>query len=201
MAAPVLLLHQDEAALGAALIRAAADAAGCGGGLVAAWAFCHLVPPVLSVELAAAEILTKVAAGGGPCSGFSFQSEPRGRTPGLIPPPIIAFDGAEPIAFDPALAALADAVDAGAFGLVVSNGLSLDLAPGPKVAYRPGILRLHPRPWGQTSTGDADVFAGAGFPTLVISPEGLSGPRSAHEVLELFAQLTGYMARDRRAAA
>lgn len=98
------------------------------------------------------------------------------------------------LVFKPALAALVAEVQAGAGALIVSHGLYTSSAAGHTLPFCPGIiLRLNP------CGGDAslnDPFAKAGLPTLFISPQVAARTRSAHETLDLCAQLAAAMAAE-----
>jgi len=187
----VVAISPHEVALGSALIRAAAT--GRGAGLVAAWAHIHLLRPLLFAEQQLIKMLAAVEAVE-TSSSFCFRTTPGPRTPGLVP----HFGDADEISlFEPTLAILATEVAAGAGALIVSNGLHGE--DGAPPIRRPGVLRILPCTWDE-SQDEHDVFAQAGFPTLVISPDVVPHSRSAHEILELCAQLAAHLAVEPPAA-
>jgi len=127
----------------------------------------------------------------------SWRSKNRGNPPRPHDCGTACAEESRQLEFDPALALLAADVAAGGFGLIVSNGLPTHLIPETKASFRPGILRLHPCTRGKSPDSTPDVLAKAGFPTLAVSDTAATGARSAHEALELCAQLAAHMAAAR----
>jgi len=200
MATPLsIALHPEEVALGASLIVAAAGAVRRGGGVVAAWDFFHATNVPTRTDVAVAAMLQMAAAQlDVPCVCFRFRSQPLARALGLVPARGRLTDGEDGLLFEPALAALAADVAAGAAALVVSNGLRTGFAPQAPAPFLPGVLRLRPCE-REVLDSREDAFAESGFPTLVVSDRVNANGRSAHEGLELCARLAARLASDLQA--
>lgn len=189
-------LHPEDVAAGAALIVAAAGAVRQGGGLVAAWDYSHLMTPYYPSEEAAAAMLALAGQRlGCPTSCFQFKTTVHARMPELRPIPTVPPEE-DRLLFEPALAALTAEVAAGAFGLLVSNGMPTFLEPNPAALFRPGVLRLHPGQFGQFSSDDIDVLARTGIPTLIVSSSATPGALSSHELLDCCRLLAARMAEE-----
>jgi len=197
MPPPYFAIHPDEVALGTAFIVAAARAVRRGGGLVAAWDYTHRMEPLLSSDIGVAQMLDAVPDG--PAASFCFRTALGPRSPGLVS--ALSTQERGGLFFQPPLNALAAEVQAGGFGLIVSNGLrTLPTDADAQVPFHPGILRINPCSWG-ARVHDRDIFAHSRFPTLVVSDQVAAGCHSAHEILDSCARLAAYMAADLRAAA
>jgi len=192
MAPFLICLHPDEVAIGAALIVAAAGAVQRpGGGVAAAWG----LYPLYQAERGMAAMCQAAAAHlRCPCRCFAFQADPQLVTLGPVPPPVRWPKGGGR-SFDPTLSRLATEVGGGALGLLMDDGWGTASDPRTKVSFRPGILHLCPSYPGDSPTGVGDAFVEAGFPTLIVSAEVPLRRWSAHEVLDLSAQLVETMTK------
>lgn len=201
MIPPLIRLHPLEVEFGARLIAAAMRAVRAPDApFVAAWDYRHFLFPLDSRERAAGHMLRRAAAAldvAGEC--FRFFQVPEVTRPGIIPAHrAVAEDSTVAVGFDPAVQALADRVRRdGAGAVLVTSGVAIHPDVQTPLVFRPGILRISPG-WfnhDEEALEAGDAFARVGFPTLYITSRAVPGQRSAHERLDLCAQLGEAMRR------